>query len=77
MLSPKCLTARERKMVRMLCDGMRQREIARELRMDYKQLKRAMSGIYRKWGIGSQHELVACALLGPGHPLRPEARISS
>jgi two-component system, NarL family, nitrate/nitrite response regulator NarL len=70
------LTARERDVVRLVVDGMRNQEIAASLSLSEHTIRNYLLRIYEKLGISSRVELVLYAVSGSGeNPLAANAKV--
>jgi len=56
------LSEREREVLTLLCDGMRNREIAAELFIGQETVKSHLKAIFRKLDVGSRCEAIAVAI---------------
>jgi DNA-binding CsgD family transcriptional regulator len=60
------LTPQERSVVRLVCEGRRNREVAAELFVNVKTVEYHLSSVYRKLGVSNRTQLVAIMAAAPG-----------
>ena len=53
------VTARERDVLRLLCEGLTDKEIAERLGVRYRTVRTHLENLYRKFSVRNRHGLVA------------------